>query len=125
MPEELALQQRFRQGRAIDPDERPGAAAGILVQGLGHQLLAGARLAGDEHRSLGVGDPADELVHRLHGGAAADDTLAAVGKDGGAQVAGHAPLVQGPPQRGANGFGFQRLHQVVEGAGLHGPDRPG
>ena len=45
----------------------------MLVDGPGHQLLARAGLAGDEHREALVGDPADGLVHLLHGRAVADD----------------------------------------------------
>src|SRR5437899_1614963 len=52
MAEELRLDERFWQRRAIDGDAGAvGATAGI-VNRLGHQLLARAALAGQEHRSF-------------------------------------------------------------------------
>ena len=53
--EELGLEQRLGEGAAVDRDELP-AAAGVVVDGAGDQLLAGARLAGDQHRGDGLGD---------------------------------------------------------------------
>ena len=70
--EQLALEQRLGHGRAVDGDERARAPASGVVQRARHQLLAGAALAGDEHRGVGVGHPLDQLVHLPHGGALAD-----------------------------------------------------
>ncbi|HEX3474840.1 MAG TPA: hypothetical protein VHT91_07345 [Kofleriaceae bacterium] len=50
VPEQLALQQRLGEGRAIDRDKRPGGAATALVNGAGDQLLAGTALTGDQQR---------------------------------------------------------------------------
>ena len=47
--EQLALQQRLGNGRAIDGDERLVGAVAVLVDGAGDQFLAGAGLAADEH----------------------------------------------------------------------------
>ena len=49
MPEQLRLEQLRRQRRAVDGHERALAPLGQRVDGARHQLLAGARLAGDEH----------------------------------------------------------------------------
>ena len=43
--EQLALQQRFGDGGAVDGQERRGGPAAVVVQGAGDQLLAGAALA--------------------------------------------------------------------------------
>ena len=45
--EELALEQFARDRRAVDPDQRPVAAAARLVDGARDQFLAGAGFAGD------------------------------------------------------------------------------
>ena len=42
------------------------------MDGARHHLLAGARLAGDEHRRRGGGHGLDELIERLHRRALAD-----------------------------------------------------
>ena len=56
--EHLRLEQRFRQGRAVDRDQRPARAAAVEMDELGDLLLADAALAGDEHRRVGAGHPA-------------------------------------------------------------------
>src|SRR5262249_1106751 len=79
--EQLALDQAGGQGGAVDFDERvaPAPAWGTGgVDGAGDQLLARARLAGDEHRGVGGGDAADLVQHVQQGGAAADDLLEVV-----------------------------------------------
>ena len=53
--EELGLQQRLRQRAAVDRDEL-AAAAGVVVDGARDELLARARLAGDQHGRHGLGD---------------------------------------------------------------------
>lgn len=51
--EQLALQQVFRHGGAVDGHEGPAGAGGGVVHRVGKQLLAGARLADEEHRQGG------------------------------------------------------------------------
>ena len=48
--EELALEQRLGERGAVQLDERLLGARAVLVDGRGDELLAGAALAGDEHR---------------------------------------------------------------------------
>ncbi len=48
-------------------------AARVLVQGAGDELLAGAALAGDQHRGRGVGDALEDGVHVDDRLALADD----------------------------------------------------
>src|SRR6185437_13762850 len=59
VPEELGGNERLRNGRAVDPDEGPGRAAGTPVDGARDQLLARPGLPQDEHRGVGFG-------HLLH-----------------------------------------------------------
>ena len=76
--EQLALQQRVGDGGAVDGDERAFAARAVEVERLRHQLLAGARLAGDQHRRRRTRQPPDEREHLLHDGRPADDVVEAV-----------------------------------------------
>jgi hypothetical protein len=52
--EELRRGELLGHGAQVDADERPRAAGAGLVNGLGDQLLARARLAADEHRHLQI-----------------------------------------------------------------------
>jgi hypothetical protein len=56
MAEQLALDQVVGQGRAVDADHGLVGTARLRMHGLGHQLLAGAGLAGDEHAKIAGGD---------------------------------------------------------------------
>src|SRR5207237_8813943 len=51
--ENFALEQRLRNRRTVDGDEREGGARAELMDRLRDELLAGARLRGDEHRRRG------------------------------------------------------------------------
>ena len=73
VPEEFALQQRVRDGRAIDGDERLVRPVAVLVNRPRDQFLAGAGRAADEDSRGRGGHAADFLVDRLHGAAVADD----------------------------------------------------
>ena len=73
--EELGLEQRLGNRRAVDLDERHVALRAAVVDGPRDQLLAGAGLAGDEHGALGLRHPlgaADDVLHRP---ASADDAV--------------------------------------------------
>ncbi len=62
--EQLRLDQRLRNRRAVHRDERPVATRRIVVDRLREQFLAGAGLARDQHRNV----LADHLAHlRDHG----------------------------------------------------------
>src|SRR5206468_9128627 len=70
MAEELALEQRLRDGAAIDGDEGLGMARAVRVDGLGHQLLAGAALALAENGGVRLGhalDYREDLAHLWRG----------------------------------------------------------
>ena len=89
--EEHALQQVGGYGRAVLGHEGLAAPPPLGVEGLGHQLLAGARLPVNQHRGVQLGSGADAALELLHPGrlgynpiqggqaapaAAADDALA-------------------------------------------------
>ena len=120
--EQLAFQQRLGDGGAVDGQERLVGPAAVVVQGPGHQFLAGAALAQDQHVDVLRGDPADGLAHLLHDRAAADDAVAAVlGRQHGRHV--HQPgRLEGPVEHLAEAVEVHRLDQVIEGAALHGLD---
>src|SRR5262249_53575891 len=64
--EQLALEQRIREGRAVDGDEPAALALALGVDGAGGELLAGARLPVDEYRRIVLrehGDRLEDLVH--------------------------------------------------------------
>ncbi len=62
--EELGLEQRFGQGRAVDLDERPVPTIREVMQTRGDELLAGAAFADDEHGLRQRRGPGDVLEHR-------------------------------------------------------------
>src|SRR6185295_1050400 len=76
--EQLALEQLVREGAAVDRDERPLAAARVVVDRPRDQLLAGARFARDHDRAARSRDALDELEDRAHLRAAAHEPLEAV-----------------------------------------------
>ena len=73
--EELAFEQLLRKGRTVDRDEGfPGPGTGV-VDGLGEDLLAGARLAREQHRGIRDGDLAGQLHGPAQGFRTADDPV--------------------------------------------------
>ena len=102
------------------------AAAAVLVDGPGHQFLARAALAQDQHGHVLRGDAADRLVELLHGRRAAHQLVAldlrrAVLVVHGRRAADLAD-VDGPRHHVAKLVQVQRLEQVLEGPQLHGLD---
>jgi len=69
----------------------------MLVDGPGHQFLAGPGLAAHQHGGVGGGGPADGLVEFLHGRALADDGL---GRGLGVHAHGHAAAHGAPGGHG-------------------------
>ena len=101
--EQLALQHRLRDRRAVHADELTLGTARVLMDEPGQHLLAGAAGTGEQHRGVGAGDllgAADDLQHRR------------VARDGNVAVA--AGLVQdgGDQQR----VGRQRQEFARAGA---------
>ncbi len=98
----------------------------MLVDGASDQLLAGAALAGDQHRHVLAGDAADGLVHLAHRRAGADEGALRVQVRLGFachRQGPHAPgyvqsFADDSPQHGQ----LDGLEQEVIGAMLHGLD---
>ena len=66
MAEDLALDERLGNGRTVDRDEGLRPARAEIVQCARHQFLAGAALAGDEHRHIGGSNLFDEREDLPH-----------------------------------------------------------
>ncbi len=64
--EEDALNQLTGDGRAVDLDKGFSGASGSIVDGPGHQLLAGARFAHDEHTSISGCHTLNPVAHLVH-----------------------------------------------------------
>ena len=73
--EELALEEVFRDGGAIDRKKASVAAGAVVVDCAGHELLARATLAGDHHSSVAAGHAAHHFENLLHGLGAADNFI--------------------------------------------------
>src|SRR5439155_732647 len=73
--EELALQEVGRDGGAVERHEEAVAPRAQAVDRARHQLLAGPRLAGQQHGAAGGTDAADEVVDGLHRSRAPDQAL--------------------------------------------------
>src|SRR5262249_27577789 len=64
--EQLALDERLRDRRAVDGDERLVASVREIVDRAGHELLARAALTIDEHRRRAGRGELDPAIHLLH-----------------------------------------------------------
>ena len=72
--EEFALQQRLRDGRAVDGQERLGLAQALIMHRLGDQILAGAVFAfNQDGRRFAHRDTPHEAEHFAHGLGFGDD----------------------------------------------------
>ena len=71
--EQLRLDQALGQGPAAHLHEGLARARRVVVDGVGHELLARARLAPDEHGGVGGRDLGHLVVHLLHRPAVADE----------------------------------------------------
>src|SRR5471032_3355954 len=52
MPEQFAIEQRLREGGAVDGREWLGRTRALPVESARHQLFAGAAFAQDQYRSI-------------------------------------------------------------------------
>ena len=76
--EQLRFEQRLGQAGAVDGDERPCAARALCVDGIGHDLLADAAFAGNQHFGIGPRDALDLLSELDHHAAGAGQLNVAV-----------------------------------------------
>ena len=73
MAEELAFQEAFCEGSAVDADEGAAAASAELMNGFGDQFLASAGFAEKQYGGVGLGDLAGDAIDLLHSRAGADE----------------------------------------------------
>ena len=125
--EELALEQLAGDGGAVDQHQGGAGAGAAAVDQPRQLLLAGARLAEQQHRGVGWGRqlgqpyrlaPAGTHPQRLAPGR----RRAAAGPQVG-QLAPHPRLLDGAVDDHGEVLGRGGLEQVFEGAGLHALDR--
>jgi hypothetical protein len=126
VPEDLALHQIARNGGAVQRHEGGIATIALAMDGLGADLLAGAALAGDEHRRSARRGAVDDAIDGLHRQRRTDKTLIVVALkvvlDAVDQIA-HAQLVDRVAQRDDQTLLVERLLDEVEGTVAHGVDR--
>src|SRR6185295_2133882 len=65
--EELAREHALGEDAAALGDEGPARAIAAVVDRAGHELLAGPRLAEDQHRHVGRGDAGHARGEEAHG----------------------------------------------------------
>ena len=73
--EQLRLDQGFGNRRSIDTNKWCLAALALFMNGSRHQLLAGSRLALDQHRDVSRCRFANARINRLHGWTVTDHLL--------------------------------------------------
>jgi len=71
--EELAFQEAFGQRPAVDGHERPSAPVALVVNGVGHELLAGSRFSSNVDGKIVQGQFPDLFVQLEHLVISADD----------------------------------------------------
>jgi hypothetical protein len=125
--EQLGLDQRVGDGGRVHGHERLVASRALPVDGAGDQLLAGAALAGDQHRGRRARDVGHEMVELFHLRMSADDLAEVVAAlELRAQVDDLA-LERAPLERPAHEREqlvlLEGLGEVIEGAQLHGGHR--
>ena len=123
MAEELRLEQPLGEGSTVDGHERPRAPRAVAVEGPRHELLARARLSGDEHRGARSRGQGDLLVDGQHGSAPAHEAVGrrveGLGRRGGGNLKGTGS----PRERALHDLlhlrDVDRLAHVVEGPRAH------
>ena len=120
--EQLAFQNALGQRRAIDRQEDAGASR-MVVDGLGDHLLAGAALAGDEHRGVACRHRADGLAdledRRTLSHDLGDVRRQPLGLSDHRHLAGEPVPLQGVVQGGVQLHLVHGLADIVVGAEAH------
>ncbi len=125
--EQLAREQLFGQGRAIDRDERAAVARALSMQREGEDALAGAALAAKEDRRVGIGDTRERFEDFSDAGRIGRevDVRCLVGQT--ILEIGHAPAERAPLRclldDVAHLCGREGLRQVIARAAADGFDR--
>ena len=77
MPKQFAFQNIFAQGRTIKSDKGAFLPRTVLMDRLGYEFLACARIAMNKNRSVGGCDAAQPINHLMHMRTVANHTLEA------------------------------------------------
>ena len=122
--EDFAFDQGFRNGCAIDGDERPLAARTQLMDGARHQFFAGAAGPGNQHRR-GAGrnqfDQPENLLHLARRPAQLAERAGIAQLAAGALQFGAGAHQRGRIlQHGAQALGVDGFGDVVIGSHAHG-----
>jgi len=72
VPEQFALEQRFRQGRTVHGPRRARGPAGSADGSRGRPVPCGPAFAGDQHRRFRIGNPRQLGIQPPHGRAVTD-----------------------------------------------------
>jgi hypothetical protein len=118
--EELALEERLRDRRAVHGHERPPAARALLVEPARGAFLAGSGLAEEQHGRVGLGGPLEQPEGAAHRHRLADQGSEA---SGGRQLdlvgvrAAEPGAERHPEHRGA-----ERDQRAVERGGVADAD---
>src|SRR3954468_24613893 len=124
MTEQLALEQRLGQRRAMDGHEWPGpVSGGRLMDRLGDLLLSRPRFSLDQDGGRGLRDVPDEFENVEHARTLTEDVpervpLADLGPEGG-QFVLQGPLAQGALDQQAEMLRVGRLGQEIVGTHPH------
>jgi hypothetical protein len=114
---------------AVDAHQQAPRALALVVDRARAELLAGAGLAGDQHRAVGRGEARELLAQAAQRGRAAHQRLGAPQAGDRAAQLLQLALQQVVLDRALHDahelLGLHRLLQEVEGAGLHGLHRLG
>ena len=114
--EQLGLEQVLRHRRGVDGDEGLCGARTMPVQRPGDKLLAGAGLAGDQHRDARLGKAADGAENLLHRRRVAEDLGRLRQRLDGLGLA--PALVERAPDQLDRLVDVEGLRQVLVGAAL-------
>jgi hypothetical protein len=114
--EQLGLDQRGRNRAAIDDHEGRFGARRCTVDGLRHQLLAGAAFAVDQRRCVDLGHALDLAQQPRDGGGLTDDALAASSWVDAGHAGAQARVTVSVAQRGRQARRVDRHRDVVEHA---------
>ena len=123
MAEQLGLNQVSRNGRHVDRDKRPGLALAKLMQRIGNQFLAGARLAEDQNGQIGLHHAGKHTVNILHCGGAPDQRHFFAGFIARLHLAGGLGFRERTPGDANKLSQIERLGQIVIGPLFRRPHR--